>query len=123
MKKLYTDRIIGIGIAISIALVILFLTIFLRPASAAEDWERARLVRAEPSSVYEGETRVTIHVPENVPLGYWYTCNFYRIRNVNGSKWSEVVASAHHVLRERVPSTTIVLADPSHIQFILCKRG
>jgi len=82
----------------------------------ASEWEAAKLIRAAPSNYAQGKARVTFRVPSIVPLNYWYTCNFYN-RN------SEVIASARHVLRERVPSTTIVLSNPEEIFFILCKKG
>ena len=58
-------------------------------------------------------SRVTVRVPNNFPLGYWITCNYYNEK-------SEVIASTNHVLRERVP-TWSVKAKHNEISFALCK--
>lgn len=82
----------------------------------ASEWKEGKLIRAVPSQAFLGKTRVTIVIPSIVPLGFWYTCNFF---NRDG----DIIASARHVLRERVPSTNVVVSDPKDIGFVLCKKG
>ena len=77
------------------------------------DWLQTDILRKK--NVLGDETRVTLKMPDVIPVGYWYTCNFY-------DKNSEIIASIHHVLRERVPSTNVLIEDPNDIYFALCTQ-
>lgn len=64
-------------------------------------------------TIYNGDTQVTLKMPEDITMGFWYTCDFY-------DKNSKIIASVRHVLRKRVTSTTVEVTDPDSIYFALC---
>jgi hypothetical protein len=94
------------------AIILLCLGVIHSPPVYGQEMKKAKIFAKMKSNAFKGETRITIRIL-NVPIGHWYRCNFY-----DGG--GEIIASVHHVLRERVPSTNIKVTDPNDISFALC---
>jgi len=79
---------------------------------ASADWERAKIMRNEPLNYDHSQASVHLRIPDSIPLRYWATCNYY-------NEESEVIASTHHVVNERVPRWNVATKS-GDIYFVLC---
>ena len=76
--------------------------------------EVTKIMHKQQSSI-GWEARVTLKIPESIAIESWARCNYF------GDN-TEIIASTHHVVKERVPTWT-VKADYKKIKFVICSEG